>query len=128
MTRRLHRYAAFAAMAGLLYAQSCLAVHACMLSPAPPAMAAAAASAHADCAGGNSAPEADALCELHCQSVASVPSTPAPVAALAPAAPALVVAALDAPSVDASVADRRAPRTPMATAPPVAIRYCRFLI
>ncbi|MFO1323777.1 MAG: hypothetical protein U1F15_06905 [Burkholderiales bacterium] len=128
MTRRVRRYAAFTAMTGLLFAQSCLVAHACLLSLAPPAMAAPAAVAHADCAGVHGAPKSDALCELNCQSVLSVPATPAPVTAPPLATPVLVVAALDSPAVVAIVADRRAPRTPMATAPPVAIRYCRFLI
>ncbi len=101
MSRRTHRFVAFAPAAGnCCSSQLPVAAFACPLvvprGDAPPMPA-----IHEGCAGTHAAqaptpaPANTALCELHCQSAVSVPSTPAPPVALVSSAP-LVIEVHDA--------------------------------
>jgi len=132
MTRRTHRFVAAVLLLGTLFAQLSVAAFACPLA-AGTSRATAMPAAHEGCAGTHAAqvpdpaPASAALCELHCQSAASVPSTPAPPVALVASAP-LVVAVHDAKAPADGGRDVRVLRTAMATAPPVSILYCRFQV
>jgi hypothetical protein len=127
MKRTYRRLIACIAMLGLWFAQLSLVAFACPLDVGitPPPIAAMAT--HAGCAGQDQAPIGSALCELHCQAEVSVPSASAPAVALVTSV-ALVVAVPDEVTRAQQVADRRAPLAAMATAPPAAIRFCRFQI
>ena len=122
VTRSLRRVAAWSALIALLFAQVCLAAYAC------PLVVPAEASASAMPAGcdGDAPPPSDAVCDTHCQGAsATVPTVQAPTVAILDIEP-LIVAAPDV----LAFASCRAPGddiTPTATAPPAAIRFCRFL-
>ena len=126
MRRNLRHSTAFMAMLGLLFAQLSL-VACARVSDGGHVPPAASASLHADCAG-HAQPAIDgALCGLHCQVSASVPSSPVPDLAGIWAVP-LSVANRVEPCVAAPRSAQRIPHDTMATAPPVAIRFCRLLI
>ncbi len=132
MDRRFHRFVAWCALAGLLFVQASGAALACPLltadtdAPAMPAM-------HEGCSGHSAAPvparepASTALCELHCQTALTVPATPAPPVALIGGEPLRVPLFRPAALIDDADAARNAPLA-MATAPPAAIRFCRFQI
>ena len=126
MKRKLHRFYACVAILGLCIAQLSLAAYACPLDTAATPSAAALAT-HADCDDANAAQVAGVLCEAHCQSSASVPSNAAPAVALLPDA-ALMAPVRDAGLHASTVVGPRIGFDTMATAPPVAIRFCRLLI
>lgn len=125
MKRKLLRFHACVAILGLCIAQFSLAAYACPLETA--AAPSAVAATHADCAGEQAAQVAAVLCEAHCQSSASVPSNATPAVALAPDA-ALIAPVRNADLHASRVAGRRVDLVTMATAPPVAIRFCRLQI
>ncbi|MCC7327280.1 MAG: hypothetical protein IT521_10815 [Burkholderiales bacterium] len=124
MKRKLLRFYARVVILGLGFAQFSLAAYAC---PLDTAAAASAAAAHADCADENAAPVAGVLCEAHCQSSAAVPSNATPAVALLPNAT-LMAPVRDAGLRVSRVAGHRIDLVAMATAPPVAIRFCRLLL
>ena len=126
MNRTIRRLICLVATLGLLSAQLALAAYACPRD-APGGTPAGAPAMHADCAGHPSAPLADALCGLHCQASVSVPSSP-PQDIVAPAVVPLQVAGRPVQPLSAPLSARRPERLAMATAPPAAIRFCRFLI
>lgn len=126
MKRSVRRLVACMAMLGLLFAQLSLPAYACPFD-AGAAQRAAMADKHAGCTGRDAVPVDGTLCELHCQDAASIPSSPAPPVALLPLQPLVVVERSDA-TVAIGVTGQRFTLATMATAPPVAIRYCRFLI
>lgn len=117
MSRRLPAWVAFIA---LLFAQLTVAAYACPNDARAPS-----AAATADCAGHKAPMPVDAACEYRCVAAASMPA-PAPrdIPILASAALVVVVPALAAPR---PLARENAQRDTMATAPPVAIRFGRFL-
>jgi hypothetical protein len=117
MSRRLP---AWVALVALFFAQLVLAAYACPVDPVGPPTA-----AMGDCAGHKSPVPVDAACEYRCLTAASMPA-PAPRDIPVLAAAALVVVA---PTLPASrpLARESARRDTMATAPPVAIRFGRFL-
>ena len=117
MSRRLP---AWVALVALFFAQLALAVYACPVNPVAPPTA-----AMGDCAGHRSPAHVDAACEYRCLTAASMPA-PAPrdISLLAPAALFVVLPALPA---SRPLARESARRDTMATAPPVAIRFGRFL-
>ena len=126
MGRNLHRLGATVAMLALLFAQLSLAAYACPL-PIGVAPHAPAAAMHADCAGHDAARVESALCELHCLVSVSVPSSPAADVGAVSMVP-LTVDGPRAPSLAVPRLAQRIAFARMATAPPVAIRYCRLLI
>jgi hypothetical protein len=126
MGRNFRRLGAAVAMLALLFAQASLAAYACPF-PAGGQPQAPAAAMHADCAGEDAAPIEGALCELHCQVMASVPLPPASDLGAVSAAPLIVDRPFEAPIAAPRTAQHIAHAT-MATAPPVTIRYCRLLI
>lgn len=119
MNRRLP---AFVALVCLLLTQLTLAAYACpVVAEAPPAMA------MGDCAGHAMPVSADTMCELRCEVGVSLPGPiTRDIPILAPAA-LTVVAQLPQFRRYESLSCRSLLET-MATAPPVAIRYCRLLI
>lgn len=123
VTRSFRRMAAWLALITLLFAQACVAAHACPVA-LPAAAHAAAMPSGCD---GDSPPPPGAVCEAHCQGAsASVSAAQTPAVAILDTAP-LIVAAPDA----TAFADRRTPSDDVvatAAAPPAAIRFCRFLI
>jgi hypothetical protein len=123
--RSRRRFAGFAAMLVLLFAQLSLAAYACAATPLAHGQAAVAMPA--DCPGHHPAPLADALCGLHCQAEATVPSS-APPDVLVPAVAPLLVALPHPAAVPVTAAAPHPLKLAAATDPPVAIRYCRFLI
>jgi hypothetical protein len=126
MSRTLRRLIGLVATLGLLSAQLALAANACPRD-APGGAPGGTPAMQADCAGHPSAPLADALCGLHCQASVSVPSSP-PQEIAAPSVVPLQVAERPVQSPSAPVSARRPERLAMTTAPPVTIRFCRFLI
>ncbi|MBA3505808.1 MAG: hypothetical protein H0T80_08535 [Betaproteobacteria bacterium] len=126
MTRRCRRRFALFALLGFVFAQFSLTAYAC------PKQAGSAwmlpASAISGCAEQLAvAPPAGNLCEVHClDGVSSVP----PTANDAPAADFTVFAlpAAFPPVITVSGEWQRTARDPMATAPPLPVRFCRFLI
>jgi hypothetical protein len=122
MTRSLRHIAAWSALVAVLFAQVCLAAYACPLD-LPAEVSAAVMSP--DCHGVTAA-SPDAACNTHCQAPsASASAVQPPLPAILDAAP-LIVAMPDA----CAAATRSAPGDdviPTATAPPAAIRFCRFL-
>lgn len=125
MNRTLRRFVGFATALTLLLAQASLAAYAC--TPVPIAPATAGPAMHADCAGHAPAPLAGALCELHCQVSLSVPAS-GPPDVMAPTVSPLVVSERPAQAHSLAPPAQRPQRLAAATDPPVAIRYCRFLI
>jgi hypothetical protein len=126
MRRNPRRFSACMAMLALLFAQVSLAAYACPLDSGGGPRAAAAAMP-IDCPGRDAALLESALCELHCQVVASVPSSPAADLGAASAAP-LMVDRYVPPSIVAPRSVHRTALATMATAPPIALRCCRLLI
>lgn len=118
----IRRLPAILAMLALLFAQLTLAAYAC-----PVDASTTPATAMTDCPGRAMPISADAVCEFSCEAGASVPG-PVPRDIPILAAPALIVA-VHAPEVSRYLTPAGAtPRDTMATAPPVAIRFCRLLI
>jgi len=126
MKRRARRWSAFVAILGLLFAQFSLTAFAC---PKQAGSAwTASQSAQSSCAEQLTvAPPAGNLCEVHCLDGVS---SPPPSANDAPAAdftvfplPAAFPTVIAMPDVW-----QRTARDSMATAPPLPIRFCRFLI
>lgn len=132
MARRLHTFVAWFLLAGLLLVQVSGAALACPLlttdsgTPAMPAMHEG-CSGHPAPAGSPHAPANTALCELHCQTAVTVPATPVQPIALIGGEPLLVPAFRPAATSGHDATVRGVP-SPMATAPPAAIRFCRFQI
>ena len=126
MSRTVRRLIGLVAAVGLLSAQLSLAAYACPRD-LPGASPAGAPAVHADCAGDQQAALADALCEWHCQASVSVPSSP-PQDIVAPTVAPLQVSERPPQASSPAGVARRPERVAMATAPPVAIRFCRFLI
>ena len=124
MTRTLRRFAAILALFGLASAQAALAAYIC---PVDAGRAPAAAVEHVQCGSQGDPALAGALCELHCQVTSSVPSAPAADAAV-PAVVPLVVAGAYGYALPRDTSVAPVPPVALATAPPVAIRYCRLLI
>lgn len=133
MDRRIHRFVAFLLMLGLCFAQVTGATAACPLlpagsaAPAMPAMHEGCSGHHAAAAQPARVPVDTALCELHCQTAATVPASPAPPVGIVGGTPLLVPAFLPASAAAGNDAARLS-RPTMATAPPVSIRYCRFQV
>ncbi len=126
MERNARRLTAFIAMLGLLFAQLSLAAFACPLDVGAVVQAEAPAMPEG-CTGQHTAPVDGSLCELHCLATASIPSSPAPLMALLPAAPLVVEVRREAmPAMPSRGV--RLPGMTMATAPPVALLFCRLLI
>lgn len=118
LTRR--QLLALIAVLALLFAQVSSAAYACA-----PGEKARAAPISADCPG-HSPAAADTVCALHCDVGVSLPGTHAP--DLAPASSAVLVLQVPAPLEPRSSLVPASHRNAMATAPPAAIRFCRFLI
>lgn len=116
MPRRL---LAFLVVAGLLFGQVSLAAYACANAAAP--------RMSADCPGHSAPADSDAVCALHCDVAVTAPAPHHPDAGV-PLAPPLLAAVLT-PTLPRYTLSRVsfAPDT-MATAPPVAIRFCRLTL
>lgn len=125
MNRTLRRVVGFATALFLLLTQLSLVAYAC--TPVPVLPATAGPGIHADCAGDAPAPLAGALCELHCQVSLSVPAS-GPSDVVAPTVTPLVVSARPVQVAAMPAPPQRPQRLAAATDPPVAIRFCRFLI
>jgi hypothetical protein len=132
MSRRTHRFVAFLVLLGTFFVQLSVAAFACPLV-VPPGDAPPMPAMHEGCTGTQAAqapapaPASAALCELHCQSAASVPSTPVAPVALVSSAP-LVIEVHDAATPSDGVRNVRVQGSQMATAPPVSILYCRLQV
>ncbi|MFO1305553.1 MAG: hypothetical protein U1F54_17635 [Burkholderiales bacterium] len=121
ITRR--QLVALVALLTLLFAQVSSAAYACAPLSHPHGMAASAMSG--DCPGHTPA-AADTLCALHCDTGASIPAAHAP--DVAPAPSAVLVVESPFPGIPRSSFVPASSYDAMATAPPVAIRFCRLLI
>lgn len=126
MTRRYRRRFAVLAMLGLLFAQFSLTAFACPKQAGSEWMVPTSAQI------GSAeqlavAPPAGNLCEVHCLDGVSSPPT---IANDVPAADFTVFAlpAVFPPVVTMLDEWQRTARDPMATAPPLLVRFCRFLI
>ena len=117
MSRRLP---ALVAVLSLLVAQTSLAALACPMSDPAEAVP------MADCAGHEMPGSTDLTCKQHCQTADPIPVQPRDM-------PVLSSFILVVPFPEPRVAGYAAPvqsrlQDTMATAPPVAVRFCRFLI
>jgi hypothetical protein len=118
MTRR--RLLSWAAILALLFAQASMAAYACASPASMPASA-----MPEDCPG-HAPAGTDAVCALHCSAGATLPATHTP--DVAPVVSGVLVVALPVPSDLRPSFVPTLKRYAMATAPPVAIRFCRLLI
>lgn len=125
MTRSSRRRFALLAMLGVLFAQFSLLSYACPMGQIPSDDSVVAAKP--DCAEMNFVAVDANLCGLHCQDALKVivqvdvaePHAAVPVYAIAPVAP------TRAPDASPRVAETH---FALANAPPLAVRFCRFLI
>lgn len=117
MSRRLP---ALVAVLGLLLAQTSLVALACPTSDPPAAVP------MTDCAGHDMPGSTDATCKQHCQAADPVPVEPRDLPVLAPSILVVPLPKLHVPRYAALVQSRL--QDTMATAPPAAVRFCRFLI
>jgi len=126
MTRRYRRRFALLAMLAFVFAQFSLTAYACPKQGESEWMVSA--SAQIDCAEQLAvAPPAGNLCEVHClDGVSSPPSTANDVPATDFTVFALPV--VFPPAVTMPGEWQRTARDPMATAPPLPVRFCRLLI
>lgn len=125
MSRPYRRRFAILAMLGILFAQFSLMAYACPKDTGAAEAAATVLMAECD-EMAKASPDAN-LCELHCQDVvkSAVPAVGGEVPAVAGGYP------LASPVVAATVSPPRRPTdrlSALATAPPFAVEYCRFLI
>jgi len=117
MSRRLP---ALIAVLSLLVAQTSLAALACPTSSAPEVVP------MADCAGHEMPGSTDPTCNQHCQTADPIPVQPRDIPILTSF---ILVVPFPEPRIagyEASIQSRL--QDTMATAPPVAVRFCRFLI
>ena len=125
MSRPFRRRFALLAMLGILFAQFSLMSYACPKEAGAAEMAATVVMAECNEVAKSSA---DAnLCELHCQDVVKSAVT----ASGGEVPLALSAYPLSAPAVEPTVSPSRRPTdrlSALATAPPLAVEYCRFLI
>ena len=121
ITRR--QLVALLALLALLFAQVSSAAYACAPLSHPHGMPSAAMSEECP---GHAPTAADTLCALHCDAGATMPSTHGP--DIAPVASAVLVVEPPFPGVPRASFVPPSSFDAMATAPPMAIRYCRFLI
>ena len=127
MKRRARRYFAFVAMLGLLFAQLSLTAYACPKQGGDIAAPIALVSTMSDCADlAGAQPDAN-LCEVHC--LDGVKSAPATTIDVPPALASPILVASTFATTQSIVAHRsNATRDALAAAPPLPIRFCRFLI
>jgi hypothetical protein len=119
MTRMSRRLLALLAVLGLLFGQVSLAAYACA--------SAAALRMSADCPGHSAPADTDAACALHCDVAVTAPAPQHPDLGV-PLAPPLLAPVLTPTLPRYTLSRASFGRDTMATAPPVAIRFCRLTI
>ncbi len=128
MNKRAFRRLSLLTLLALVFGQLSLSAYACsaLLFDDTAPMAAVVA-ADADCHGQSVAEPRDVQCDFHCQVEPTVTAAASPDLSPDQCAPALDIE-LRAGAPLAATARQRNAALAMATAPPVSVRFCRFLI
>ena len=129
LSRRLRGIAAVFALLGVLFSQLAIAAYACPLPDGPAAQAMGAPEGGMPCCDEASPAPDGALCSAHCQQGDQSLDKPAPPAPGAlPSAVGLRIAVFDAAAPPAGPPGALPSLLTRATAPPLAVRHCRFHI